>query len=449
MSVIDSYTSSFHWAQLNFAAIWLRNNWFLVTDTVLSDVLQGGLTMVSGGSVDQVVNGYWAVTRRSAFIGNTQKWIGENAKHGPDENAFATNAGPFNIYSGLPCDDMAGPKQDSHLIPASLCMSRSEGIAMPTDNFGNYQRLYNIYDGPVYQETNAYLDIKKTLLNCTGPAGKCCTDFSNGRCSVQTQYMVGGELNRAMGIHRAKEHPFKGKCILPNAAIGWKQPKGFYYPPAFHSRNLFFSNVDLRHYIVVPLFNPGKLTVNEQQVRDEYCTYGDPQGLFANSFTDVDRQTELNDDDGSLAGVAGSDQRRIPGGGTISVNRDKFFQVPRETLECLSEQSCFQVPYDYVSAVVYPSAVKKKRSETAAIYCKKENNNPWCDDCQDRDCYGVPLYRQLLRQGETKSEDQGILMMGTGIFQRSSLVANKGVYYLDTLPSETTQRKSSWKVNVF
>jgi hypothetical protein len=40
-------------------------------------------------------------------------------------------------------------------------------------------------------------------------------------------------------------------------------------------------------------------------------------------------------------------------------------------------------------------------------------------------------------------------MMGTGIFQRSTLVANKGVYYLDTLPSEATQRRSSWKVNVF
>ena len=25
-------------------------------------------------------------------------------------------------------------------------------------------------------------------------------------------------------------------CILPNAAIAWKQPNGFYYPPAFHSK---------------------------------------------------------------------------------------------------------------------------------------------------------------------------------------------------------------------
>ena len=36
---------------------------------------------------------------------------------------------------------------------------------------------------------------------------------------------------------------------LPNAAIGWKQSNGFYYPPTFHSRNLFFGDVDIRHYV--------------------------------------------------------------------------------------------------------------------------------------------------------------------------------------------------------
>ena len=44
---------------------------------------------------------------------------------------------------------------------------------------------------------------------------------------------------------------------LPNAAIGWKQPNGFYYPPAFHSANLFFDKVDIRHYVIQPLFKPG------------------------------------------------------------------------------------------------------------------------------------------------------------------------------------------------
>ena len=48
-----------------------------------------------------------------------------------------------------------------------------------------------------------------------------------------------------------------GFAYLPNAAIGWKQPNGFFYPPAFHSRNLFFGNVDLRHYVIDPLFKDG------------------------------------------------------------------------------------------------------------------------------------------------------------------------------------------------
>ncbi len=36
------------------------------------------------------------------------------------------------------------------------------------------------------------------------------------------------------------------ECFIPNSAIAWKQPNGFYYPPAFHSDNLVFRNVDIR-----------------------------------------------------------------------------------------------------------------------------------------------------------------------------------------------------------
>ena len=101
-------------------------------------------------------------------------------------------------------------------------------------------------------------------------------------------------------------------------AIGWKQPNGFYYPPAFYSCNLYFDNVDLRHFIIIPLFRAGTYDVNGQKVRDGYCTYNpsDPKGLFAQSWTDVDRQTELN---------------------------DEFFPVPLQPDECLSEKTCYQV----------------------------------------------------------------------------------------------------------
>ena len=48
-----------------------------------------------------------------------------------------------------------------------------------------------------------------------------------------------------------------GTCYLPNAAIAWKQPNGFYYPPAFHSQNLMFQQQPtglIRHFLIEPLF---------------------------------------------------------------------------------------------------------------------------------------------------------------------------------------------------
>ena len=396
VTVIKDYTSSFHWASTNVSAIWLRTNWFLMTDSVLTDVLNGGLTMVSGGTYDQVINGYWALTRKSAFIGHTQ-----------ESNPYATNAGPINPGSPLKCEANEG-----------FCALKDEGISFPTENFSVYQRLYNIYDGPVYQETNVFLNIKKTPIDC-----KLKTGEPEGNCHSDYMYGSGG---RAAGIPRAKELSpgIKVKdCILPNAAIGWKQPNGFYYPPAFYSRNIYFDDVDLRHFIIIPLFNAGTHNVNEQKVRDEYCTYNpeDPKGIFSASWTDIDRQTELNDEDGTLSGLAD----------TISVNNDEFFSVPMQPEECLSEKTCFQVPYDYVTAVVLPEAATNNRKA----------GDSWGDDCKTQSCYGVPIYRQLLKDGEKVGPDQIARMMGGGISQRSTMIYNNGVYYVDTAVSNDKQSK--------
>ncbi|MBW1780782.1 MAG: G8 domain-containing protein [Deltaproteobacteria bacterium] len=412
VTVIEDYTSSFHWAQQNFATIWLRTNWFLFTDSALTDVLNGGLTMVSGGSYDQVVNKYWALTQRSVFVGHTQ-----------ENNPYATNAGPISTGSPLQCLSSAA----SYCLPAETGVtskSDTNGTPIPIDNFSVYQRLYDIYDGPVYQHSNAYVNILETPVDCTGNPGTC----------ESSPYMY-GPAGRGMGIPRAKEGPHKGKCILPNAAIGWKQPNGFYYPPAFHSENLYFDDdtVDLRHFIIIPLFTPGTNTVDEQKVKDEYCTYpGDPGSLFDVSFTDVDRQTELNDDDGSVSGLNGADPDEPGLIGTIAVNNDDYFLAPTLVHECLSEQTCYQSPYDYVSAVVFP----------------QEIGGQWSQECTDRTCYGVPIYRQYLTTGEAEGPEQSIRMMGASIGQRSSLVANNGLYYIDTAVSADQQSATNNK-NVF
>ena len=80
--------------------------------------------------------------------------------------------------------------------------------------------------------------------------------------------------------------------------------------------------MDIRHYVIEPLFKPGTFQTNLRHA-NHYCTTN--SAMFDN-FTDVDRQTELNDDDGSLTGLVD----------TISVNLDPFFSAPVETVECES-----------------------------------------------------------------------------------------------------------------
>jgi hypothetical protein len=378
VTVLDHYTSSFHWTETNFAAIWLRPQWYLVIQSVLSDVQNGGLTFVTGGdyTLSSTIGGHWALARRNAFIGQTQ-----------DDDPFASDAGPFNPDSGLACDTASG----------NNCLSRDEGVAFPITNFGNNQRLFNIYDGPAYQDSNAYLHVKtRTLEDCTPGTGNCFT----------SRYMYG----RVLGIPRRGD-----ECYMPNAAIGWKQPNGFYYPPAFHSRNLFFHDVDIRHFVIEPSFEPGTFRTNADAVKSRYCTWS--PDMFT-GFTDVDRQTELNDDDGSLTGLVN----------TISVNEDSFFDAPVETIECAADLTARTSPYDYVTTVVYPHCA-------IAGTCGTD----WSTPCSNQQCYGVPLYRQYETRTERRARGPGneaderrIFLMGESIAQRNSLTANHGRYYVDT-----------------
>src|SRR5262245_53318558 len=321
-------------------------------------------------------------------------------------------------------------------------------------------------DEPAHKHTNAYLDITETTVN------KC--NQGQGNCQ-DSDFMYG----RTAGI---LWDPVKKACYLPNAAIAWKQPNGFYYPPSFHSRNLFFNNVDIRHLVVEPLFNPGTREQDDDAVRAAYCTFvTDPFfGMFGANFSAVDRQTILNDDDGSLTAYRH----------TISVNTDEFFTAPVETTECRSGTlnllgqtkprtatvtgTAKTSPYEYVTTAVYPACAATgcgPRMCTAdtmntADCCINNSEDPpkctipvkfnqsceggnkcfslWSVDCANQSCFGVPLYRQLVTRAEKAEIDQdkhditkrpSIQMAAMSIFQRSNLTANNGTYYIDTTPS--------------
>jgi cell migration-inducing and hyaluronan-binding protein len=468
VTVLDHYTSAFNWAENGVAAIWLRPKWYLVDNSVLSDVQNAGLTFVTSGTYDRsaVIEGDWALARNTVFIGNTQK-----------NNPLASNAGPFNqggaLKSPLKCDN-----GDS---PGGYCLNSKEGISMPLTNFAVNQRLFNIYDGPAYEDSNVYLDITKTPCN-------------DGKCMYAD----------TLGIRKdsTKKDSDDDYCYLPNAAIAWKQPNGFFYPPAFHSTNLFFDNVDIRHYVIDALFQPRTYINDLEKVKKEYCKPAttDYPATYFGGFTDIDRQTELNDDDGSLTGLSNSLPDSTPPDPlkqTISVNPDKFFNAPVETAECKSnlgvnpDKACgtpetpstaTTSPYDYVTtAVISECGVDGTKSNPGRcgddrvddVEPGKLDRFPmqagrsgiWSQECTNPACYGVPLYRQFLTGEDKKNEKDStgewkdwyhdkcdkdpttpqcrwpfVRMGGQAAYQRSTLTVNHGTYYLDT----TVPRDIQW-----
>ncbi|GJM15046.1 MAG: hypothetical protein DHS20C13_03730 [Thermodesulfobacteriota bacterium] len=469
VTVLDKYTSSFHWPQQNFAAIWLRPQWYLYVNSFLSDSQNGGLGFVTGGdyTLSNVVPGQWQLATRSVFVGETQK-----------DNPFTSNAGPFNPLmsadgkvKGLTCDS----GDTNH------CRSAKEGISMPIDNFAVNQRMFNIYDGPNFQDKVGYLDIVETQLGplCTPGKGNCPQFGSTPVFTGKPEWMYTRTIGIPVDKSRTPEK-MTDTCVLPNAAIGWKQPNGFYYPPAFHSDGLFFNNVNIRHYVLEPLWLPGTFKTDEVKLREDYCRFN-AENTFG-SFSSVDRQTVVNDDDGSLTGLVSSEFVE-----SISVNLDPFFNTPIEATECKSFDTAKTSPYEYLTTAIYPKCATNNTclgtcSNTGAVCswggeCANEGNcvnnkctndgskscttpadcdlsgtcsATWGRPCTNTDCYGVPLERQLLTTKDAKDlSTTGIRMAGMDLYQRSMMTLNHATYLVNTTVSEAEQRKSAKSLNVF
>ena len=462
VTLLDRYTQSFSWADFSFSAMWLRSGWYLLQDSAVTDVQNSGITLVSGGdySRSSVPVGYWAMVRNTVFVGETQPG-----------GKYTGAGGPFVPPSDVTCQ----------AIPeGTACVNTVLSMTMPLVSYGVNQRLFNIYDGPTYQDSNAYLDIRQTP--CTGTAD--CMYWNT----------LGVRLN-----------PATNKGYLPNAAIGWKQPNGFYYPPAFHSLNMWFGNVDIRHYVIEPVMRARTYLTDPVEAAKRFTGKLAPD-MFT-GYTDIDRQTVLNDDDGSLTGLV-STQTGSPD--TISVNLDDFFNAPVETAQCLSnlgvtpDKACAgsgttttratakTSPYDYVTTVIYPDCALKNNgvSEGAcgsyvgppvpaqgpAFTQLPGQGGEWSKNCGGPYCFGVPIYRQYLTGSNTAGSEtyewkrwrtlgcdtpptsskpfdpanpaasQCLFpfarMAGTSTWQRNVLTVNGGRYYIDTTVSEQDQRLS-------
>jgi hypothetical protein len=488
--VLDHFTTNFNWAQDNFSAIWVRPFWSLVINSEIGDVLGGGINFVTSGDYSRasVISGFWALARKSAFIGGTQ-W--HNPRSALSDNPYASNSGPFNPFvskdslaKGLACAPDINNNPNN-----SYCLSQDDGISIQLTNFGVAQRLFSVYDGPTYQDSNAFLNIHPTFLTKDGTAKGAVIDTKAGKCQPSDQtgnpcqfagFMNGGVSG--LRAYRATEDPAtNNRCYFPNAAIGWKQPNGFYYAPAFHSTNLFFSDVDIRHFVTEPHFGSGLFNFNTSlnATKMEWCSWNSE--YFA-GFTDIDRETVLNDDDGTLTGLTSPVGVPVPsatptpmsGNETISVNKEPFFDAPTQTTECASDVAANETsdsrclpataktsPYEYVTAAIYPECAltvplpppggtPPPLSQCADMNWGSTCSNPPGSGPNSGSCVGIPLYRQLLLPEEARGLEQVKRMMGQNTFQRSGLTVNHGIYYIDTTVSKQTETTAgAQSVNVF
>jgi hypothetical protein len=416
-TIINDFTTSFNYSEYNFAAIWLRSRWHLISNSFISDVQNAGLTFVSGGDYthSSAIKGLWEEALQTIFVGQTQPQPPD-----PNANPYASALSPFNPYTGLKCDNSSGNYCIS--VDNSFVLGRFTGFAVS-------QHMFNIYDGPANEDSNAYLDIRKTDLQ----------ELNTSRMSVYKS-VVG--IPKAFQTDPNAPNIPKDACFIQNAAIAWKQPNGFYYPPTFHSKNLFFKNTDIFHYVIVPQFGKNKYTTDNEQAKARYCNPLPSIEMF-NGFSAIDRQTELTDDDGSLTGYAN----------TISVNEDPFFTTPVEGIECQSEGSTPEggtartSPYDYVTSVVYPDDAQfseplpPAQGRTCGRGTEVDKN--WDAECSTEACFGVPLYRLYQTGSERKASKppEFIRMAGMNLCQRETMNVNHGRYYVDLTASAATQAK--------
>ncbi|HEV7669828.1 MAG TPA: hypothetical protein VGS22_14995 [Thermoanaerobaculia bacterium] len=267
-TVIDHFTTSFNWAEVNVGSIWLRPFHYLFSNSAVTDQLYGGLGFVSGGSPEQALPGQLAIAMDSLFVGSTAAAGAKDASSlGPDVSAATKCSGSF-------------------------CSFARDGVPYFIGSF-QPKRLITIYDGPFFADGNLFL-----------------VDEPKGSPPASSVYL------------RTTQPWENNRMRVVDAGIGWKQPNGFYYPPVFGFRNSGFRLGSARHNVVDQYaqyaYGNGTASPRVESI------LGDA------SFTPIDTQTILNDLDGTLDGVKVRDSSVARSSG-LSNNHfyDTPFTVPQ------------------------------------------------------------------------------------------------------------------------
>jgi hypothetical protein len=451
VSVIDRFATSYNWAQVNFSAVWLRPWFYLFSNAALTDQLFGGLTFVTGGSWMQVPPAYFSIAKNGLYIGTSQS----------DErtNRYARRAGPVfpisaatDLKSFAPCS--RGDK--------TTCNIDLEGTGYWQGGAYNPKRLISIYDGPHFADGNLFLNVgawKCAVQPCQGKQPGECTLPDGGECGIyastrQPSVTTNGNTDPS-------------QMLVIDAAVGWKQNNGFYYPPAFAYRHSAFlkkvpdalqslnkcadragdlSLGSCRHNVVDRTLK--YITGNMQDLTGA-ATISSGSGL---DIGPIDFQTFLADLDASLTGASGviaagpectcgescvtadghagtcgrrDDQQpcrcevTLP---TTSLSRNAFFDAPGQNDECLSF-GLQSSPYQFVTSVM--AELEDSVAPGMTTYAT-HTDGAWPSRP------GVAIYRQWRLANESSDAGQ-VCARGVASTERSTFMVGPDVYHAPSL----------------
>jgi cell surface hyaluronidase len=476
ITTIDRFSTSYNWAQINFAAVWLRPWFYLFSNAALTDQLFGGLTFVTGGSWFQLPPAYFSLAQNGLYIGTSQT----------DEttNTYAKRSGPiFPVAASTvltkypPCS--RGDQK--------TCNLDIDGTGYWRGGAYNPKRLISIYDGPQFADGNLFLNVGAWTCEPQPCQGK-----SMGQC-VQSQGLPCGIYSSTRQPAVVKDGVVDRKQMLVlDAAVGWKQNNGFYYPPSFAYRNsIFFKQapaamkslnqcVDAKGVISDGACRHNVVDRTRKYIEGNMLDLTGPTKVLPDEGSleigPIDFQTFIADLDATLTGVSGviplppADGQCTTCSGscttadghkgtcgrrdtsspcrcevtlpTTSLSRNAFFDAPGQGDECRSF-GLQTSPYQFVTSVM---AELREPTEPG-----KETYATIADaDWPDRP--GVAIYRQWklahedtmagqVCDGGVSSVERSTFMVGPNVWHAPSLTQSfppglgpqpGQLYYIDT-----------------
>jgi hypothetical protein len=135
--VIEGFTGSFGYTEVNFATIWLRTQFFILKDIWLGEIIGGGINFANSGDSSGVVTGFFGLIYEGVFLGNTQ-----------NESPYADWRGPVYPGASLTCLHTGFPT-DLAQVTNALCLLPEFGTSFSYNSFGVSQHFLHIYDGPM------------------------------------------------------------------------------------------------------------------------------------------------------------------------------------------------------------------------------------------------------------------------------------------------------------